>query len=72
MVRMDEDAPVRRVFDRGICERRRRGPTRSCQKDQVEEALSSIGVANAKASKKQKRKTIARLLMTLECAKYLH
>ena len=72
MVRMDENASVRRVFDMGICERRRRGPTCSLWKDQVEEALSSIGVANAKASKKQKQNPIVRLLVTLECAKYLY
>ena len=46
VVRMEEDAPARRVFDAGICGSRRRG--RSCirWKDQIEEALSSIGVTN--------------------------
>ena len=38
VVRMEEDAPPRRVFDAGICGSRRKG------KDQIEEDLSSIGV----------------------------
>ena len=46
VVRMEENAPARRVFDAGICVSRRRG--RSCirWKDQIEEDLSSIGVTN--------------------------
>ena len=46
VVRMEKDAPARRVFDAGICGSRQRG--RSCirRKDQIEEALSSIGVTN--------------------------
>ena len=46
VVRMEEDAPARRVFDAGIYGSRRRGrPCIRC-KDQIEEALSSIGVTN--------------------------
>ena len=46
VVLMVEDAPARRAFDVGICRSRRRG--RSCirWKDQIEEALSSIGATN--------------------------
>ena len=46
VVRLEEDASARRVFDAGIYGRRRKG--RSCirWKDQIEEALLSIGVTN--------------------------
>ena len=40
------DAPARRVFDEGICGSRRRGRPCICCKDQIEEALSLIGVIN--------------------------
>ena len=46
IVRMKEDAPARRVFDAGICGSRRRGLPCIRWKDQIEEALSSIGVTN--------------------------
>ena len=46
VVRMEEDAPARRVFDAGICGSRRRGRPCIRWKDQIEEALSSIGVTN--------------------------
>ena len=45
-VRMEEDAPARRVFDAEICGNRRRGRPCIRWKDQIEEALSSIGVIN--------------------------
>ena len=42
VVRMEENAPARRVFDAGICKRRR--SRRPCirWKDQIEKALSSM------------------------------
>ena len=46
VVRMEEDAPARRVFDAEICGSRRRGRPCIRWKDQIEEALSSIGVTN--------------------------
>ena len=46
VVRIEEDAPARRVFDAGICESRQRGQPCIRWKDQIEEALSSIGVTN--------------------------
>ena len=46
VVRMKENAPTRRVFDAGICGSRRRGRPCIRWKDQIEEALSSIGVTN--------------------------
>ena len=46
VVRMEKDAPARRVFDAGICASRRRGRPCIPWKDQIEEALSSIGVTN--------------------------
>ena len=46
VVRMQEDAPVRRVFDAGICGRRRTGRPCIRWKDQIEEAVSSIGITN--------------------------
>ena len=46
VVRMRKDAPVRRIFDAGNCESRRKGrPCIRC-KHQIEEALSSICVTN--------------------------
>ena len=45
-VRIVEDAPARRVFVAGICGSRRRGRPCICWKDQIEEAMSSIGVTN--------------------------
>ena len=46
VVRMEKDAPARRVFDARICGSRRRGRHCIRWKDQIEEALSSIGVTN--------------------------
>ena len=46
VVRMEEDAPVRRVFDAGICRSRRSGWPCVRLNAQIEEALSSIGVTN--------------------------
>ena len=46
VVRMEDDAPARRVFDAGICGSRRIGRPCIRWKEQVEEALSSIGVTN--------------------------
>ena len=46
VVRVEEDAPARRVFDAGICGSRRRGRPCIRWKDQIEEILSSIGVTN--------------------------
>ena len=46
VVRMEEDAPARRVFDAGICRILRRGRPCILWKDQIEEDLSSIGVTN--------------------------
>ena len=46
VVRMEKDAPARRVFDAGICGCRRKGRPYIRWKDQIEEALSSIGVTN--------------------------
>ena len=46
VVRMEEDAPARRVFDAGIYGSRRRGRPCIRWKDQIEEALSSIGTTN--------------------------
>ena len=46
VVRMEENAPARWVFDAGICGSRRRGQPCMRWKDQLEEALSSIGVTN--------------------------
>ena len=46
VVRMEEDAPARRVFDAGICESWRRGRACIHRKDQIVEALSLIGVTN--------------------------
>ena len=45
-VRMEENAPARRVFDAGICRSRRKGRPCIRWKNQIEEALSSIGVTN--------------------------
>ena len=46
VIRMEEDAPARRVLDAGVCEIWQSG--RSCLrwKDQMEEAISAIGVTN--------------------------
>ena len=44
VARMEEDAPARRVFDAGIRGSRRRRRPCIRWKDQIEEALSSIGV----------------------------
>ena len=46
VVCMEEDAPARRIFDAGICGSRRSGQSCIRWKDQIEEALSSIGVTN--------------------------
>ena len=46
IVRMEDNAPARRVFAAGICESRRRGRPCIRWKDQIEEALSWIGVTN--------------------------
>ena len=46
VVRMAENAPARWVFDAGICGSRRRGRPCIRWKDQIEKALSSIGVIN--------------------------
>ena len=46
VVRIEEDAPARRVFDAVIYESRRIGRPYICWKDQIEEALSSISVAD--------------------------
>ena len=46
VVRMEEYAPARRVFDAGICGSLRRGRPCIRWKNQIEEALSSIGVTN--------------------------
>ena len=40
VVRLEEDAPARRVFDAGICKSRRRGRPCIRWKDEIEEALS--------------------------------
>ena len=44
LVRMEKDAPARQVFDARICGSRRRGQPCIRWKDQIEEALLSIGV----------------------------
>ena len=49
VVRMEEDAPARRVFDAGICGSRRRGRPCIRWKDQIEEALSGVGAQRAEA-----------------------
>ena len=46
IVRMEEDDPARRTFDAGICGSCRRGRPCMRWKDQIKEALSSIGVTN--------------------------
>ena len=46
LVRMDEDAPARRILDAGICGNWRRGRLCIRWKDQIEEALSSISETN--------------------------
>ena len=46
VVRMEKDALARRVFDAGISGSRRRGRPCIRWEDQIEEALSSIGVTN--------------------------
>ena len=46
VVRMEEEAPTRRVFDAGICRSRRRGRPCIRWKNKIEEALSSICVTN--------------------------
>ena len=43
---MDEDAPPRRVFDAVVGGQRRWGRPRTRWKDQLEEALTSLGVTN--------------------------
>ena len=48
VVRMEEDAPVRRVFDAGISGSPRRGRPCIRWQDQSEEVLSSIGVTNGR------------------------
>ena len=46
VVRKEEDAPARRVFDGRICGSRRRGRPCIHWKDQIKEALLSIGVTS--------------------------
>ena len=46
VVRMDEDAPPRQVFDAVVGGHRRVGRPRTRWKNQVEETLISIGVSN--------------------------
>ena len=46
VVRMDEDAPARLVFDAVIGGNQRVGRPRTRLKDQLEEALTSLGVEN--------------------------
>ena len=46
VIRMDEDAPPRRVFDAVVGCHRRKGRPRTRWKDQVGEALTSLGVTN--------------------------
>lgn len=46
VVRMDEEAPARKVFDAVVGGQRRRGRPRLRWKSQVTDALSSLGVAN--------------------------
>ena len=47
VVRMEEDALARRLFDAGICGSRRRGRLFCIRwKDQIEEAVSLIGATN--------------------------
>ena len=46
VVRMEKDALVKRVFDAEICENRRIERPYLRWKDQIGEALSSIGVTN--------------------------
>ena len=46
VVRMEEDAPARRVFEVGICRSRRRGRSYMRWEDQIKEVLSSIDVIN--------------------------
>ena len=46
VARMDEDAPAKRVFDAEVSGRRRRRRPCLRWKDQVEGALSSLGVTN--------------------------
>ena len=52
VVRMEEDAPAKWVLDAGICGVRRRGRPCIRWKDQIEEALSSIGVTNCVGAQK--------------------
>ena len=46
VVWMDEDAPLRQVFDAVVVGHRRRGRPHMRWNDQVEEALTSLGVTN--------------------------
>ena len=47
IVRIKKNAPVRRVFDAGICGSWRRGRNCTRWKDQIERALSLIGVIDS-------------------------
>ena len=46
VIRMDEDAPPRPVFDAVVGCHQRKGRARTRWKDQVEEALTSLDVTN--------------------------
>ena len=48
VVRMDEDAPPRRVFDAMVGGHRRVVRPRTCWKDQFKEALTSLGMTNCR------------------------
>ena len=68
VVRMEEDAPPRRVFDAGICGSRRRGKPCIRWKDQIEEALLSTGIGVQQAEAPRRRccdrpKSVNRVVM---------
>ena len=65
VVRMEEDAPARRVFDEGIYGSRRRGRTYIRWKDQIEEALVCPTAEALGSMCCRRSKPVSRVVMTI-------
>ena len=63
VIHMEEDAPAKWVFNAGICGSRQRGRPCLRWKDQIEKALSLIGLTNwhRRARSRGTRKDVMRL-----------